>query len=91
LELTGQLPTNMWLDTKKINKYTGLPNKVYWFNSKEHSTVYKRRGGWSYTSRIPLGNRWIQESLGSHHYLPTEEEAMTMAITSMLDLKNRLE
>ena|SRR5882724_13665391 len=90
-ELIGIRPINKWIDAKKINKYTGLPNKVFWFNEKEHATVYRRKGGWSYTSRIPFGICWIQKSLGSHHYLPSENEAMIMAIESMEDLKNRLE
>jgi hypothetical protein len=87
------IPTvcNQWGSAKKINRYTGLPNSSYFFEDGSHCTVYMRKNGYSFTSRIPLKNKlWIQESLGSHAYLPSEEEAQIMAIDCMKDIKSRL-
>jgi hypothetical protein len=76
----------LWYDTKRINRYTGKPNK-YTIYKGLVINVYKRLYGWSYTCKFKTRRkRWLQEAADTNQYHYYMGEAQLNAILDAEDL-----
>lgn len=78
LQSKGKTNMIMWYKTKRINRYTGQPNRVAMYKHIQ-LIVYKRAYGWSYTSRFLIEGRWLQCAASSNDFWYYMGEAQLQA------------